>query len=120
MPVTVRYFHPAGFFAGLSASYVQQQVELLQFGETKETNEIGSDNFVTLDMAIGYRLPKRLGILSVGVSNLLDEEFRFQDDNFRTSTPIRSDNLSRYPPDLGTFSNFIPDRTVFAGVTLSF
>ncbi|MGH8601399.1 MAG: TonB-dependent receptor domain-containing protein, partial [Gammaproteobacteria bacterium] len=118
VPVTVRYFHPAGFFAGLSASYVQQQVELLSIGETKVTNETGSDNFVTLDMAIGYRLPKRLGILSVGVSNLLDKEFRFQDDNFRTSTPIQTD--SGPIPDLGTFSNFIPDRTIFGGITLSF
>ncbi|MDQ3566147.1 MAG: TonB-dependent receptor [Pseudomonadota bacterium] len=121
VPVTLRYFHGAGFFAGLSATYVQQEVELLPFEDTITdtiTKESGSDNFVTLDMAIGYRLPKRLGILSVGVSNLLDEKFRFQDDNFRTSTPIETNGRSI--PDVGTFSNFIPDRTIFAGLTLSF
>ena len=32
---------------------------------------------------MGYRFPKRLGIASLGVSNLLDEHFQYQDDSFR-------------------------------------
>lgn len=114
VPITVRYFHPAGFFAGLGATYVQQEVE--RFPAVLPSAS-GSEDFVTFDLAIGYRLPKRLGIISVGVSNLLDEEARYQDNSFRTLTSEPPDEDT---PDLGTVSIFIPARTIFAGVTLSF
>jgi outer membrane receptor protein involved in Fe transport len=61
---------------------------------------------VVVDAALGYRLPKRWGILTLGARNLLDEKFLYQDDNFRTSD-------IRYP-------FFIPDRVIFARITLSF
>lgn len=114
VPFTIRYFHPAGFFAGLGATYIQQEVERFP---SEITSASGNNDFVTLDLAFGYRLPKRLGIISIGVSNLLDEEFRYQDNNFRTLTSNPPDPQA---PDLGTASAVIPDRTIFAGVTLSF
>jgi hypothetical protein len=116
VPLTLRYFHPSGFFAGLGATYVDQLVDTFP---SRSLNAKGRDDFVTLDTAIGYRLPKRLGIVSVGVSNLLDEEFHFQDDNFRTVTPVPPDQFDP-GPDLGGVSGFVPDRTIFVGVTLSF
>lgn len=115
MPFTLRYFHPAGFFAGLGATYVQQLVETFP---SLSPNARGRDDFVTIETAVGYRLSKRRGIISVGVSNLLDEEFRYQDDSFRTFTPIPPGQETG--PDLGTVSAFTPDRTIFVGVTLSF
>ncbi len=115
VPFTLRYFHPAGFFAGLGATYVQQEVETFP---SLSPESRGREDFVTLDTAVGYRLPKRRGIISVGVSNLLDEEFRYQDDNFRAFTPIPPGQ--EIGPDLGTVSAFTPDRTIFVGVTLSF
>jgi tetratricopeptide (TPR) repeat protein len=116
VPLTVRYFHPSGFFAGLGATYVQQDVELIPFESDLER---GSDDFVTLDMVFGYRLPKRLGILNAGISNVLDEAFSFQDDSFRTGTLV-PDAFKDQAADLGGVSHFFPDRTIFFGVTLSF
>jgi hypothetical protein len=41
--------------------------------------EHGEDRFWTLDLSLGYRLPNRRGIVSLDVSNVLNEDFRFQD-----------------------------------------
>lgn len=80
VPITMRYFDPSGFFASLGATCVQQEME--------DFSQEDSDTFVTVDAAIGYRLPRRLGIINLGIRNLLDEQFSFQDDSFRTA--IRS------------------------------
>ena len=60
-----------------------------------------------LDAAVGYRFPKRLGIVSLAVSNLLDEDFQYQDDSFREIQDA---------PSIGPY---IPDRQILARVTLS-
>jgi tetratricopeptide (TPR) repeat protein len=39
----------------------------------------GEDQFRIFDAAVGYRLPKRHGSVELGIRNLLDEAFRFQD-----------------------------------------
>lgn len=39
----------------------------------------GSDRFWIFDTSLGYRLPKRWGILSFEAKNLFDKSFRFQD-----------------------------------------
>jgi len=62
--------------------------------------------FVVVDAAIGYRLPKRRGILSLEVRNLFDEDFLYQDTNIQQPVPSNP--------------RFIPDRTVMGRVTLSF
>jgi outer membrane receptor for ferric coprogen and ferric-rhodotorulic acid len=38
-----------------------------------------SDDFWLSDARLAYRLPRRLGLLSVGVRNLFDTHVRFQD-----------------------------------------
>ena len=68
----------------------------------------GSDSFITVDAAIGYRLPNRRGIFSLQVTNLFDEEFKYQDDNFREF---------RDEPSSGPY---IPDRAILARVSLQF
>ena len=89
-PLTIRYFHPAGFFARLGTTYVRQEIAGLS-----EVPGDGRDDFVVVDAALGYRLPKRLGIMSLGVRDLLDEEFRFQDDSFRRRILVTGRTLSR-------------------------
>ena len=37
------------------------------------------DTFWVVDTSIGYRLPKRYGLISVEARNLFDKDFRFQD-----------------------------------------
>jgi hypothetical protein len=88
VPLQARYFDPSGFFAGLSVTYVEQEVLRsdfaklpLQMGGLGLTD--GSDTFSVVDLVLGWRLPRRTGIASVSVNNLLDETFRYQDDSFR-------------------------------------
>jgi tetratricopeptide (TPR) repeat protein len=73
----VRFFHPSGFSAGLRASYLDQKGV---FGNPRAgTSAPGEDDFWVVDASIGYRFPKRYGVLQFEVKNLFDEEFRFQD-----------------------------------------
>ncbi|MEN8259734.1 MAG: TonB-dependent receptor [Pseudomonadota bacterium] len=98
-PLTFKYFGPSGFFTQFKTTYVNQKVEF--------TNGLAdSDEFVLLDVGIGYRLPKRHGIVSIQVRNLLDQSFNFQGLGDRT---FRED-----PPP------FLPERTISGQITLAF
>ena len=105
VPLGVRYFHPSGVFAGFGATYVHQEVERSP-GGTLELDE-GSDDFVLLDAAVGYRLPKRYGIISLSVSNILDQKFHYQDDSFREAQ------------DRPSIGPYFPERLILARITLS-
>ena len=104
VPVGVRYFHPSGFFAGVGAVYVDQEVERSELSLLAE----GTDDFFVVDGAIGWRIPNRLGIVSLEVRNLFDAEFKFQDDSFREFSD---------EPSIGPY---IPDRTILGRFTLNF
>jgi hypothetical protein len=60
----------------LQASWVDQKGE---FGDPFAGFEPDDDQFWILDASIGYRLPKRFGIITVEGKNLLNEGFKFQD-----------------------------------------
>ena len=94
-PIALRYFHPSGLFSRLGTTYVNQTVE-----------DTGDDEFVLVDFAIGYRLPKRLGILKLLINNLFDKDFKFQGLDLRTLE-------EESPP-------FLPERTIVAQITLAF
>ncbi len=104
LPLGVRYFSPTGIFAGAGVSFVHQDVSRRRDSELPE----GSDNFYVVDAAIGYRFPHRRGLISLGVQNLLDHNFKYQDDNYR-----KAGNEPALSP-------FIPDRTIIGRVTLNF
>lgn len=104
VPFGVRYFAGFGLFAGLTATYVDQTVErdpASTFGE-------GTSKFVTVDAMLGYRLPNRRGVFGIQVVNLLDRDFKYQDDGFRE---FRDDPAS---------GPYFPERTILARMTLSF
>jgi hypothetical protein len=63
--------------ARLGTTYVRQEIAGLS-----EVPGDDRDAFVVVDAALGYRLPKCFGIMSLGVRNLVDEEFQFQDTVF--------------------------------------
>ena len=109
IPLVVRYFDPSGFFGQLGAIYVRQEVQDIDFSVMELPVVTDSDDFVLVNAAVGFRLPKRQGILSLEAWNLFDKEFRFQDMSFRTSHPEQPAN-----------SGFMPDRTIFARITLNF
>jgi outer membrane receptor protein involved in Fe transport len=51
----------------------------------------GSDRFVTVDASVGYRLPRRFGVVTIDIRNAFDEEFNYQDSTPEESTlvPVR-------------------------------
>ncbi len=101
LPLAIRYFHPSGFFAALGGTFVRQEVDL---APTSTFNR-SSDEFYLVDAFIGYRLPKRRGIVSLETRNLLDEEFLFQDSNIQTAGEAVN-------------PRFIPDQAIFVRATL--
>jgi tetratricopeptide (TPR) repeat protein len=103
VPLTVNYFHPLGYFTRLRTTYIDQQGEFTS-GPGLATNAPTTDKndqFWLVDASVGYRLPKRYGFISAGVSNLFDEKFNFVDTD-------------PFNPQI------IPDRFFFTRLTLSF
>jgi tetratricopeptide (TPR) repeat protein len=78
VPLGVAFFHPSGISVGLRGTYIHQEgsYERALLGGVFED---GKDDFWLVDAAINYRLPKRYGFLTAGVTNLFDKEFRFFD-----------------------------------------
>jgi len=52
----------------------------------------GKDDFWVFDAAIGYRLPKRLGFITVGAKNLFDKSFKYFDSDYNNPA-IQPDRL---------------------------
>jgi outer membrane receptor protein involved in Fe transport len=99
VPLELRFFHPSGIFSGARATYVNQSGI---FRNAAGDLVHGSDNFWVVDLSLGYRLPKRLGLVTVGIRNLFDARFNFQDSG-RTDPGIIS-----------------PKRLILGRFTLSF
>ncbi|MGH6921996.1 MAG: TonB-dependent receptor domain-containing protein [Geminicoccaceae bacterium] len=102
VPLGARYFHPSGFFVGAGVAYINQDVNRADFAGPE-----GNDDFFYLDASIGYRLPKRFGIVSFSVTNLLDQDFHYQDDSFREFQD---------QPSIGPY---FPERLFFGRITLN-
>jgi tetratricopeptide (TPR) repeat protein/predicted porin len=93
VPVGAKFFHPSGFGAAVTATYVHQNGELVDGTSV-------SSSFTVLDAMLTYRLPKRYGFIAVGGTNLTDKKFNFFDTDPRNPT-------------------LQPTRTIFARVSLS-
>jgi tetratricopeptide (TPR) repeat protein len=93
------FFHPTGLFARIRATYADQEGDFWNLGLTSSRKE--SDNFWVVDGAVGYRLPKRFGQITVQVKNIFDEEFQFQDTDPANPT-------------------IYPERLALVSITLSF
>jgi len=113
IPTRVEYFHPGGFFSKVSATIVRQDLtRQSDFIKTIKQNRIpektysGIDLFFLLDWSIGYRLPKRQGLLSLEIRNLLDKEFFYRNNNFGLSEIVDP--------------RYLPDRTFFVRAALNF
>jgi outer membrane receptor protein involved in Fe transport len=88
-----RFFDPRGFRAFLGASYVNQHARIFQ-GEGLD------DSFWVLDATLGYRLPRRYGLVELEVKNLLDENFNYEETD--PANPL-----------------FYPERLFLARITLN-
>jgi hypothetical protein len=103
VPLTLSYFHPDGLYASLGVTLVDQEVERI----ATVVLPSGDDRFYSVDVGLGYRLPRRMGLLSLQFRNLLDEEFDYQDDSFRTFQ------------DEPSGSPYVPSRQLLGTFTLS-
>jgi outer membrane receptor protein involved in Fe transport len=104
IPAKATYFHPSGLFGTVGATYVDQEVAR----PPSSTFAEGQDSFALVDLAIGYRLPQRRGILSIAIHNVFDEQFYYQDNNFREFA------------DEPSVSPYTPERLIMARVMVSF
>jgi TonB dependent receptor len=100
VPLGISFFHPSGLGASLTTTYFNQDGK---FGGITAATPIrpGSDDFWTVDAAVNYRLPKRYGFITVGATNLFDQQFKFFDNDLRNAS-------------------IQPTRTVFGRFTLAF
>lgn len=99
MPLGISFFHPSGFIGRLKPAFIHQRGN---FGEPSVGPvESGEDQFWVVDASVGYRLPKRWGLVTIETKNLFDEEFQFQDTD--PASPL-----------------VIPERLVLFRFTLAF
>jgi tetratricopeptide (TPR) repeat protein len=102
VPLGISAFHPSGLSLTLQATYYDHEVDFPNLAGGVDTS---SDQFWIADVSLGYRLPKRYGIVSLTVKNLFDEDFNFQDTDLAGEPRIPS---------------IQPDRSIFGSVTFSF
>ena len=88
------FFHPSGFRARVKATYVDQDGE---FGNVFGIIIPGDDRFWVFDASVGYRLPKRFGLITLVAKNIFDAKFNFQDTDPENPSIIS---------DRGIFLNF--------------
>jgi tetratricopeptide (TPR) repeat protein len=99
IPLGINFFHPSGLSAFFKGTYVNQKGSFERI-DSLGTFIDGKDDFWVADAGISYRFPKRYGFITVGASNLFDREFHCFDTD-------------------GNNPRLIPDRFVFAKVTLA-
>ena len=104
IPFNINFFHSAGALFKFGGSYVNQQVNFVTESRSiPETGELFKEKtgFWVFNTSIGYRLPKRLGLVSFDVKNIFNNHFRFQSsfDAFAKTPPT-------YFPERQFFLNF--------------
>ena len=104
LPLTLSYFDPTGWFAQIKTTYVKQQVFVNNTSNI--TGAYQQDSFALVDTSIGFRLPKRLGIIQFDIHNLFNQGFNYQSNNLRFQT------IEQAP--------FFPSRSFYGRITLSF
>jgi outer membrane receptor protein involved in Fe transport len=77
VPLGLSIFHPSGLTGRIRVTFMDQDGRFANVN-TGESSR-GHDQFWVADASISYRLPKRLGLLTLEVRNLFDERFRFQE-----------------------------------------
>ena len=99
LPTTVRLFFPSGWWMGVSVTGVKQEGE---FTDAFLVDVPGSDDFWLVDAMVAYRLPRRLGTISLQGTNLFDQKFQFQET------------------DVNVLPRFVPEARVVLRVSIGF
>jgi tetratricopeptide (TPR) repeat protein len=89
VPLGLRFFHPSGVSVSLKGTYIDQDGKFIRQGGTDFVSR--SSDFWVMDAGVSYRLPWRHGFITVGATNLLDQQFRYQETDLRNPTvvPVR-------------------------------
>ncbi len=104
LPLAIRYFHPNGLGLKLSLTGFRQTGE---FSGQRHS----ADRFWLTDIGLTFRLPKKRGALTLGIDNLFDTAFHYEDSTSRDRfTPL----VTAAP------SALIPERTLYGRFSLSF
>ena len=90
VPLGISFFHPSGLGASLMATFWHQVGRFEELAAPVFRS--GSDDFWLFDLAINYRLPKRYGFITVGATNLFDENFKYFEVDFDNPT-IQPDRM---------------------------
>lgn len=77
LPLGVRYSHPAGWLADVAVTGYRQSGDFVV--TTVGENRHARDSFWLSDARVAWRLPRQLGLLSIGARNLFDAAVQFQD-----------------------------------------
>jgi Flp pilus assembly protein TadD len=102
VPVGLNFFDPSGISLGTVVTYVNQDATVFEVPT--------HSSFALWDIALRYRLPRRHGLASLLVKNLLDRDFDFVG---RNPYGYRTGRFEETPL-------FIPDRTIAFQLTLAF
>jgi hypothetical protein len=100
VPLSAGFFHPSGFIANVTLTYWNQTGTFEPLNQPAGTRVDGHDIFWLTDFMVGYRMPKRYGLIAVGVKNAFDQKFQYFNTDWRNST-------------------IFPDRLVFFKLTLA-
>ncbi len=87
LPLAVHFFYNNGLYARLQTTYVDQKIT---FVLSPSGTERLQDNFWIANAALGYRLPKRKGLVELIARNLTDENFRYQSVTPGPGVPVTS------------------------------
>ncbi len=83
VPLGLSLFLPSGLSATLTTTYYDQHG---LFDPLSGSGPVyGQDKFWLVDTGLSYRLPKRYGFVTVGASNLFDQQFNYFDTEFNNS-----------------------------------
>ena len=75
VPLSIGVFHPSGLLANVTTTYWNQKGEFTELAT--QTTAPGQDAFWVTDLALGYRLPNRRGMITAGVKNVFDRDFNY-------------------------------------------
>jgi outer membrane receptor protein involved in Fe transport len=104
-PLEAKFFPNERWSWFVKLEGIRQEVEALSTSGSQSRTS-NDEDFWLLDVGVSLRLPQRRGTIALQVNNLLDEEFVYQDTNFRSVVP-------RLP-------EFLPGTTVFVRLNLVF
>ncbi|MDO8706688.1 MAG: FecR domain-containing protein [Sulfuricaulis sp.] len=101
IPLGLGYYHASGLSWTVRATHLRQIGSFIDVSRNPYVYTAGTEKIWLADTEISYRFPRRFGLFAVGVKNLLDKSFKFQDTD--PANP-----------------SFVPGRVVYGRLNLSF